>query len=188
MNKAQMEEEIQTLKDQLKKVDHLLNPPVPCQPLLCSFGCKYFDNKMSRPGISKCNKCEKFVAMGDGECPAIDPSMKKYGFYCSNCDERLATAWSDSDHPEIDLINFHYDSAIKENGVYVRGCLAPSKAEGGVLAFECACGNDTRDFSKKGRKGSFEEADKKQEKENSIGRDWNLPDSKFYFKEAGEVV
>ena len=59
-----------------------------------------------------------------------------------------------------------------KKGKKIKGCACPSITQDGELAFECYCGNDTRDF-----RGHKNHADK--EKDNSKGRQWGKKDSKF---------
>ncbi|PIW95194.1 MAG: hypothetical protein COZ85_01230 [Candidatus Moranbacteria bacterium CG_4_8_14_3_um_filter_34_16] len=151
----------------------------PKRSLLCkAIGCKFYnqgdDKNIYHSHLVKCRFNDQIVDTFKDKCSAsASGKFKKYGFFCNGCKERLGTAYTVQNSPQKDRIDFKYDQPIKDKkGKKIKGCACPSITQDGELAFECYCGNDTRDF-----RGHKNHADK--EKDNSKGRQWGKKDSKF---------
>lgn len=121
--------------------------------------------------IKKSPKKFKYI-----ECPRSRKGMKKYKVVCGKCGEDIAELWATSPKLE-DWCDLHYLSWHDLNDWH--GCIAVNISPlDQTLGFECACGNDTRDFrlgicNIKGK----ELRDKISE--TMQGRDFGRKDSKF---------
>lgn len=125
-------------------------------------------------------------AIGIIDCPSI-LGKKKFEIRCSQCGDLVGYIHA-SDQSLRDWCNLHYVSEarlVKKKGkVYGEwhGCMSLQiSPRDEQLGFECACGNDTRDFRiSNNLRGK--ELDAKI-KVNMIGRKFNENNSKFILKE-----
>jgi len=107
-------------------------------------------------------------------CPRKTIGMKKYRIIYKKCRNIVAFVYS-TDNKMSDWCDLHYVSE-KENGKW-KGCFTINLSPiDGKVGFECACGNDTRDF-----RGNLKYIYKI--KECSKGRELGLKNSKFILKE-----
>lgn len=167
-------------KDQIDKVKNLLGLPVIqrkrvllCRGIRCKFWNIEDDKLIGNGNMVKCRFNNQIVDTLKDKCPASQSGkFDKYGFYCNGCNERLGTTYAEKS-PEKERIDFHYDQPVRNKlGKPVKGCACPSITQDNELAFECYCGNDTRDFRGHQRH-------EHKEKETSQGREWNKKTSKF---------
>lgn len=127
-------------------------------------------------------------------CPAM-LGKKKFEIRCGVCGDLVAYVYASSEHL-VDWCNLHYVSepklivVKKKEGKKIiktefgewHGCMAVNISPiDGKLGFECACGNDTRDFRLAHLTNDVVKA---KMKENMIGRDLNQSNSKFILVEV----
>ena len=115
------------------------------------------------------------------ECPRSKVGLNRYQITCKKCQETLGYCWA-SDSSLKDFCDFHYVSW--SDGKEWHGCFTPHISPiTQQLCFECACGEDTRDF----RANMTLPYDIASEKErvNSIGREFGKSDSKFKVRQVG---
>ena len=146
---------------------------------------------------------------GPIRCPkSLEEGYKKYQIICAICGDLIGNvylkdkdinSWCDLHYiNEAKLVTrkeiFHIEK-INKKGIKKlvpikkdvqfgewHGCMSPSISPlDGLLGFECACGNDTRDFRAKNNLTGFQLQTKL--KENMIGREFFKDDSKFILKE-----
>lgn len=137
------------------------------------------------------------------DCPN-SKNKKKFRIVCAECGDVIGEV-NASDELLTDWCNFHYINEAVLRDEYVltlqvdkkgktktvkkvikigewHGCMAPQiSLLDDKLGFECACGNDTRDFRVRSNLTGRALADKL--KENMIGRDFNQPNSKYKLME-----
>lgn len=69
---------------------------------------------------------------------------KKYNVFCTTCGDKVGYCWAKDDTLK-EWCDFHY--VCKHDKKMWYGCLAANVSPiDGSLGFECACGEDTRDF------------------------------------------
>lgn len=113
-------------------------------------------------------------------CPRDKTKLKHYEIVCRKCKETQGFCWA-SDASLVDWCDFHYVQWTR--GDQWRGCFTPHISPiTQQLCFECCCGQDTRDF-RANMKLSQRIAENK-ERANSIGREFNQPNSKFLVRIA----
>lgn len=78
------------------------------------------------------------------ECPKVRLNWKKYKVKCSNCNSDIAELYA-KDDTLTEWYDLHY--LCEHDDKDWSGCMAVNISPiDGKLGFECACGNDTRDF------------------------------------------
>jgi hypothetical protein len=138
---------------------------------------------------------KELQSKGSINCPrAQEKEYKNYEIICGNCGDLIATI-SLKDEDIDNWCNLHYISEAKiriekikegkkitkiEHGEW-HGCMAVNVSPtDGKLGFECACGNDTRDFRMAQLTNPIAIA---KLRENMKGREFNKKDSKYILKE-----
>lgn len=115
------------------------------------------------------------------ECPRVkqNTGYKRYKVVCNKCNRPQGYLYADS--PKLnDWFDFHY--VQWHYGKYWYGCFSPHISPiTEKLHFECACGQDTRDFrANRSMPGPLAY---EKELENRKGRDFGKADSKFRLEE-----
>jgi hypothetical protein len=112
-------------------------------------------------------------------CPHSTNGYKKYSIICANCKNKVGEVWATSLKME-DWFDLHYYTWHDDKRWYGGVGVNLSPIDGNV-GFECACGNDTRDF----RANQSLKGQPLVEKINSTmaGREWGKQYSKFKLKE-----
>lgn len=129
----------------------------------------------------KIDEMKKTLSVSRYTCPRVtEKGMKQYLITCGNCGADMAYIYA-KDKKLSDWCDLHY---ISENtGTEWKGCVATHISPiDGQLCFECACGQDTRDFRANTTlpsKIALEIAEK-----NLIGREFGKRNSKFKVKEV----
>lgn len=114
------------------------------------------------------------------ESPLDKEGLKRYEIFCDKCGERQGFLFAKTDNLK-DWCDFHYTQW--SDGEQWYGCLTPSVSPiDGRITFECACGNDTRDFRANMTMDSVK-ADQLEHR-NKVGRDFGKKDSKFKAKQV----
>lgn len=117
-------------------------------------------------------------------CPAnLKKGLKKFEVTCKNCGALLAKCFA-SDKTLSDWVDLHYISTSEwtKDGTFWQGALTVNISPiDGKLGFECACGEDTRDF--RGKNDLTKEDRDKRVKDAMVGRDLGKSDSRFQVKE-----
>lgn len=110
------------------------------------------------------------------ECPKVKSlKWKKYKVQCSNCGADIAELYA-KDATLSEWYDLHY--LCEHNKLKWSGCLAVNISPiDGRLGFECACGNDTRDFRSNTTLKSKDLVKKLEETEK--GKDFGKVDSQF---------
>lgn len=112
-------------------------------------------------------------------CPHGKSGYKEYAIFCAKCKSKVGEVWATSLMME-DWFDLHYyswhDNKLWHGAVGLN--LSPIDQN---VGFECACGNDSRDFrANQTLKG---ESLVKKITETSQGREWGRKNSKFILKE-----
>lgn len=118
------------------------------------------------------------------ECPKNKFGLSRYEIRCKKCNQVLGYCWA-SDSTLKDFCDFHYVQWT--NGTQWYGCftlqISPITQQ---LCFECACGEDTRDFRANMTLSS--KLSEAHEKVNAVGREFGNKNSKFLVRQVPDNV
>ena len=117
-------------------------------------------------------------------CPKNKSNMHRYEVVCRACSEVQGYCWA-TDASLNDWCDFHY--VQWSDGIKWRGCFTPHISPvTQTLAFECCCGQDTRDF--RANMTVSQRRAEAIEAKNAIGREFNKKDSKFIVRKVRNKV
>lgn len=170
--------------------------PVDRADCACQAGIKDLNIKFStmRPDEARAYKLKHKTF----QCPVDSKKLKQFDIVCNNCDSLLGKCYA-SDESLSDWVDLHYycksilvlqkreTGEIDKKGKKVLETIEASYWQGALavnispidqkLGFECACGEDTRDF--RANQSLPDIVKVKKIKESSKGRSFNEKDSKF---------